>query len=319
VTVTAVIPLYQHAGQVGRALASVLRQTRPPDEILVVDDGSTDGGGEAARAVAGPLATVIRRDHAGEGAARNHGVARASSDWVAFLDADDEWRPEFIARTAAVAERRPGLTAVFSNLRLADRDRPLLRRPPATETVPDYFALLLANAGGGMSSSSVLVERRTLLDCGGFPEGVRVGADLDTWARLAWSGPVAGLAECLAVCHADAEERATLRARAHAPEPPAFLRTYRAWCETGRIPEPLRQSSARFANRVLAEHAMELAHAGRGDDAAALLRAEWEPGGPRRLYAKARLWSCLPSGVLRRMRAVRAGLRSVHTGGAAGA
>jgi hypothetical protein len=236
---------------------------------------------------------------------------------VAFLDADDEWHPEFLARTTAVAERRPGVAAVFSNLRLADRDRPLLRRPPATEAVPDYFALLLANAGAGMSSSSVLVERRTLLDCGGFPEGVRVGADLDTWARLAWSGPVAGLAECLAVCHADAEERATTRARVHAPEPPAFLRTYRAWSEAGRVPEPLRTSSARFANRVLAEHVMELAHAGRGGDGAALLQAEWEPGGPRRLYAKARLWSCLPPALLRRLRAARAARRGAHTGGAA--
>jgi glycosyltransferase involved in cell wall biosynthesis len=314
--ITVVIPLYQQARQVPRALGSVLAQTRPPDEIIVVDDGSTDGGAQAARAAGGPGVEVLTIHHAGESAARNHGVAAASSEWVAFLDADDEWRPEFLARTTALAESRPDLVAVFSNVMVRAWGRALLRRGPSEpQVLEDYFEALLENSGAGMSSSSVLVRRRDLLACGGFPDRVTIGGDRDTWARLAWTGPVGYVPGCLSTYHADAASRATVRARDRKPEYPAFLATYREWREGGRIPERLRETSARFANRVLAEYAMELAHAGDGRQAEQRLCAEWNAGGPRALYVKARVWAHLPVRLLRCMRTTRGRFRMASSPG----
>ena len=310
--VSVVIPLWQHAQVLPRALASVLRQTRPPDEVLVVDDGSTDGGGDLAP---GTGVTVCRRPHLGAAAARNHGVGQAAGDWVALLDADDEWEPTFLERTCAMAEGHAGLVAVFTNLRVGPRGRPLLRDVTTTEgIVDDYFKTLLENDGHGISSSSVLVRRRALDAAGGFPEGVRMGEDLDTWARLAWTGRIGYVAECVVTCHLDALPRATGQVQRRAPEYPAFVRTFRGWDASGRIPEHLRAHSLRFVDRVLSDHAMELAHAGRGAEARALLRDEWRQGGGPALYWKARLWSYLPPGLLCRLRSARAALRAAAAG-----
>ena len=307
-TVSVVIPLWQHAQVLPRALASVLRQTRPPDQVLVVDDGSTDGGGDLAR---GPGVTVCRRPHRGACAARNHGVAQAAGDWVALLDADDEWEPAFLERTCAMAQEHPDLVAVFTNLRVGRRGRPLLRDVTTTKgVVDDYFETLLENGGHAISSSSVLVRRRALDAAGGFPEGVRVGEDLDTWARLAWTGRIGYVAECLVTCHLDARPRAASRTLRY----PAFLRTFREWDASGRIPEQLRAHSLGFVDHVLSDHAVELAHAGRGAEARALLRDEWRLGGGAALYWKARLWSYLPPGLLCRLRSARAALRAAAAG-----
>jgi glycosyltransferase involved in cell wall biosynthesis len=308
VIVSVVIPFFEQARELPRALRSVLGQTTPPGEVIVVDDGSIDG--DAAQ-FAGLRVTVCRRPHAGAAAARNHGVDRAAGDWVAFLDADDEWGPQFLEKTCAVAEGRPELVAVFTNVSVDGANRPLLRKVSITTgAVDDYFQTLLENAGLGMSSSSVLVRRDALTAAGGFPDGVLVGEDPDTWARLAWTGPVGYVPECLATYHRDAAFRATTRRRLDAPEPPAFLRTHRVWSDAGRVPERLRRSSRRFANRVLADHAVELTHAGRAQEAEALLLDHWLPGGPAAFYWKARLWAHFPTVLLRWLRTARAALSS---------
>jgi glycosyltransferase involved in cell wall biosynthesis len=313
--ISVVIPLYEQATSVPRAIASVLSQSIAVDEIMVVDDGSTDGGAAAARGAGGPRVTVCSGAHGGEAAARNRGVERASSEWVAFLDADDEWRSDFLEKTGTLAESHPGVVAVFSNMFVPGLGRALLRRVPASARVlDDYFQTLLDN-GAGMSSSSVLVRRGALQACGGFPHGVPIGGDLDTWARLAWSGPVGCVPDTLATYHTDAPERATLRARERRPDYPAVLTTYRRWLDEERIPSQLRLSSRRFANHVLATYAMELAHAGCGQDADRRIREEWLPGGPSHLYLKARLWARLPARLLRRMRAARVRLRQTWLDG----
>jgi glycosyltransferase involved in cell wall biosynthesis len=313
--ISVVIPLYEQATCVPRAIASVVSQSVPVDEIIVVDDGSTDGGADAAIKAGGQRVTVCSAAHGGEGAARNYGVETASSEWVAFLDADDEWRPDFLEKTGALAKSQPNVVAVFSNMFVPALGRALLRRVPASAHVlDDYFKTLLDNAGAGMSSSSALVRRSALLACGGFPRGVLIGGDLDTWARLAWSGPIGCVPDALATYHTDAPERATVRARERRPDYPAVLTTYGRWLDEGRVPPQLRDSSRRFANHVLAAYAMELAHAGCGQDADRQMREGWRPGGPSHLYLKARLWARLPVRLLRGMRATRQQLRQAWLG-----
>jgi glycosyltransferase involved in cell wall biosynthesis len=95
-TVSVVIPLYNCATYIGEALASVVGQTRPPDEIIVVDDGSHDDGPRLAEAF--PGVRLVRKPHTGQFDSLNQGVALATGDYLAFLDSDDLWTPSKLAR-----------------------------------------------------------------------------------------------------------------------------------------------------------------------------------------------------------------------------
>ena len=109
-----VIPLYNKAGTIGMAVGSVLRQSYPDFELIVVDDGSTDSGAAAVASVPDGRVRVLSQSNAGPGAARNRGLAEARGEYVAFLDADDEWEPDFLALAVAALERDPGAGAWVS-------------------------------------------------------------------------------------------------------------------------------------------------------------------------------------------------------------
>jgi glycosyltransferase involved in cell wall biosynthesis len=112
-TVTAVIPAHNAAPFIGEALDSVLHQTIPPTEIIVVDDGSTDGTPAVARRC-DPLVHVIEQPQRGVSAARNAGIAAAKGEFIAFLDADDVWAPPKIERQLAAFARQPDATWSFT-------------------------------------------------------------------------------------------------------------------------------------------------------------------------------------------------------------
>lgn len=105
-TITAVIPAYNSERFLGEALESIAWQTVPVDEILVIDDGSTDC--TAAVADAFPSVTLIRKPNTGVSASRNLGIRTARSDYIAFLDADDIWLPDKIALDVAALQSSPG-------------------------------------------------------------------------------------------------------------------------------------------------------------------------------------------------------------------
>ena len=125
-----VMPLYNKGPHVEAAVRSVLSQTVAPLELIVVDDGSTDGGRERVAAIAHPAIRLLTRKTPGPGgyAARNLGITDAEGDWIAFLDADDIWLPDHLAVLAAAIKRAPsaGVAAtrfdhVFDTHRVAQR------------------------------------------------------------------------------------------------------------------------------------------------------------------------------------------------------
>ena len=108
ITFSVVIPLYNKGREIARTLGGVAAQTYTPLEVIVVDDGSTD---DSARVVEGldlPGVRLIRQPNGGVSAARNRGIAEAKGDYIALLDADDYWKPEYLERVAALIGRYPG-------------------------------------------------------------------------------------------------------------------------------------------------------------------------------------------------------------------
>ncbi|HQP88410.1 MAG TPA: glycosyltransferase family A protein [Thermoanaerobaculia bacterium] len=210
--VSVVIPLYQKAAHIRRALDSVLSQTFSRLEVIVVDDGSTDDGGQLVRQCGDNRVRLVRQPNGGAGAARNRGVAEATADLVAFLDADDEWETDFIASVLRVRRRFPEAAVFGTAYRLVLRGGEV-RIPrfhghlpePADSGLIDYFAGKSGNSP--LHSSSVMVEKDALISSGGFAEGVDLGEDLDTWIRLALHRRVAWSWYPAVTVHLDAENR----------------------------------------------------------------------------------------------------------------
>ena len=111
--ITCVIPCYNYAQYLPEAIESVLAQTRPVDEIIVVDDGSTDNT-PAVASTYGEVQIITRPNQMGAAAARNSGIAAARGDVILTLDADDKIKPTFVEKTAAVLEAQPDIDIVYT-------------------------------------------------------------------------------------------------------------------------------------------------------------------------------------------------------------
>ena len=113
--VSIVIPLYNKAPYIERALHSIRAQTLSDFEVIVVDDGSTDDGASIVAAYSDPRVRLIRQSNAGPGPARNAGIAEAKGEFIAFLDADDEWLPTYLEENVrSLEETGPELAAITS-------------------------------------------------------------------------------------------------------------------------------------------------------------------------------------------------------------
>ena len=191
---TAILPLYNKADTINRAIASVLSQTTGDCEVIVVDDGSTDGSVEAIdKAHLGSI-RLVRQDNAGPGRARNAGAALATGEFLAFLDCDDEWLPGFLEAAATALEQNPDCAAYVSAysagegqdvqedilLRLVAQSGPMtidgFRTPAAIKSYVDCF-----------HSSSTVVRRATFERYGGYYERDRClyGEDSYLWLQVA--------------------------------------------------------------------------------------------------------------------------------------
>jgi len=206
-TISAIIPAYNSAPYVGQAIASVRAQTHAVDEIIVVDDGSVDETPEVIGGL-GEDVRCIRQENAGPSAARNRGVAEAGGEFIAFLDADDQWTPEKTRHQLAALERHPELALVAGDMAEIDVDGRIVV-PSVLEKhairdgfaelqgapIPDALAMLVRI--NFIPTGTVLVRRKAIEEAGGFPEEIRYGEDLALWARIAARHPIACLPDVL--------------------------------------------------------------------------------------------------------------------------
>jgi hypothetical protein len=223
-----VIPLYNKARYVRRALGSVLGQTETAFEVVVVDDGSTDRGHEVVAGIGDPRVKIVRQPNAGVSAARNRGIRETVGRMIAFLDADDEWGPDFLSCITQASKSFPEAGLYATGYRCLF-NRGLIKevtasdgRPEAPVIVPRYFRETRRVAI--VTSSSAAVPRGVLEVVGGFPEGEPYGEDRDLWGRIAIRYPVVFHPRVAATYHCEAEGRSMLRGRG-SPIPPPFIRT----------------------------------------------------------------------------------------------
>jgi GT2 family glycosyltransferase len=186
-SVSAVIPAFNRERFVGEAIESVLRQARPVDEIIVVDDGSTDGTAQVAASFPG-VKLVRLPTTLGTAGARNAAVRAATGDLLAWLDSDDVWLPEHTATVVSLLERHPTCVVAFTSAEYFGKREGLWQLPGVTEDEPfDALAVSFKRTISTMSPS--LTRRRAVLAVNGFDESLRCSVDFDLFLRLSLQGP----------------------------------------------------------------------------------------------------------------------------------
>jgi GT2 family glycosyltransferase len=196
-TFSVLITAYQVADYVGDAVASALSQTKPPHEVVVCDDGSTDDI-EGALAPFRDRIVLVRQANRGVAAARNRAAAAASGDFLAILDADDTYLPDRLAALGRLATERPDLDVLTTDAHLEVNGQVVRRAytPSWTFPVDDQRGeILRRNFVFGLAA----VRRGVLLRAGGWDESLRFAEDWDCWVRLLLDGsPVGCVVEPLA-------------------------------------------------------------------------------------------------------------------------
>lgn len=212
-TVSVVVPLYNKEAHIKNTLNSILVQTIKDFEIIIVNDGSTDMSAEMVKSLNDPRIRLINQKNEGVSVARNRGINEARADLVAFLDGDDEWKPNFLEEILELRDKYPkaGIyaTAYGKSKRGEIKIANIKGFPsaPWKGLIPSYF-LSVALGDSPICSSSVCVPKFTLLDVGMFKVGVKWGEDDDLWGRIALKYPVAFSWEIGAIYNQDATNRA---------------------------------------------------------------------------------------------------------------
>jgi glycosyltransferase involved in cell wall biosynthesis len=179
-TLSCIVPVYNSETYLGQALDSILEQTLPPTEIIVIDDGSTDATPMIAAKYARHV-SYIRQENRGPAGARNAGLRVSDGDFLTFLDADDTWHPEKLERQMRALEAEPEAGICITHVQnfwieALAHERARLDGHPFTRPAPGYVC------------QALLARRRVFDQVGSFDETLRIGEDTDWFTRVAGAG-----------------------------------------------------------------------------------------------------------------------------------
>lgn len=184
-----IMPLYNKAPYVRKAVESVVGQTYRDWELIVVDDGSTDGSGEVVGSLNDSRIRLIRQDNAGVSATRNRGVTESHAEWICFLDADDWWEPTFLEEMAGLIERHPNAgiygTIYYIVKNGKKRVAPIGVDNDFTEGEINYCSVYAKTLCMPLTSISVCMPRWVFDEQGGFPKNIKLGEDFLLWVHIA--------------------------------------------------------------------------------------------------------------------------------------
>ena len=194
--ISVVIPTYNRIGTLPRALDSVLAQTRPADEIIVVDDGSTDGTGNMM-STKYPQCRLLSQANSGVSSARNLGIANAKGDWIALLDSDDAWHPEKLAQQMSALNDSQEIRICHTEeiwIRNGKRVNPMKKHAKCGGRIFRRCLPLCV-----ISPSSVILHRTLFQEYGWFDTDLPACEDYDLWLRLCAQEEVRFLSEPLTI------------------------------------------------------------------------------------------------------------------------
>jgi glycosyltransferase involved in cell wall biosynthesis len=250
-----VVPLFNKRAYIRRSVESILRQTIQDFEIVIVDDGSTDGSSDVVRNIPDTRVSLIVQKNQGVGAARNRGIAAATGQVIAFLDADDEWHSSFLEAVKELYEAYPqagilatGYRRCFGPAYKFDREVSLTH-PPANPRCLVSKYLRLAQFGSFVTSSSAAVPKTVIEQVGMFLEGEPFGEDREFWLRICLKYPLAYDSRILAVYHSEAEGRAYGKKPVTSQYPPS-VGTLQAALDKGTLPEEAAQDARRYIDHL---------------------------------------------------------------------
>jgi glycosyltransferase involved in cell wall biosynthesis len=205
--ISVVIPLYNKAKHIGRALESVLAQVIPANEIIVVDDGSKDGGGEVVKSYNDSRIRLVTQENQGVSVARNRGITEANGELIAFLDADDSWKPRFLKVIQELRRQYPN-AGIYAAAHETIDPNGKLKKPLSVDNnvffIKDFLDVIFEKI---ISTSSIAIPKKIFMELGGFPVGEKLAQDGDMWVRIIVHYPVVWTNEILSTYYQDAGNR----------------------------------------------------------------------------------------------------------------
>ena len=209
-----IIPLYNKAANVAKAIESVLSQTNSDYELVIMDDGSTDDSFIIASKSIKERDNchIYRQQNAGVSMARNNAVARSSGDYLCFLDADDWWAPTFLEEMKGLIDALPEAGIYGTNYTIVDEAKHKTRVAPVgvasglRKGYINYCQVYAKTLAMPLWTGAVCIPRPIFYEMHGFPEGIRLGEDFLLWIKIALNYKVAFLNTPLAFYNQDVEE-----------------------------------------------------------------------------------------------------------------
>lgn len=211
-----IIPLYNKAPYVEKALRSVMDQSFTDYEIIVVDDGSKDESASIAETILKESTAkyqLIRQENAGVSMARNNGVAHSQGDYLCFLDADDWWDPSFLEEISSLIDKYPEAGIYGTSYTIVNETKHKTRVAPiGVETgfekgYINYCQVYAKTLAMPLTSISVAIPRHVFVQMEGFPKGIKLGEDFLLWIRIALKYLVAFLNKPLAYYNQDSDSQ----------------------------------------------------------------------------------------------------------------
>jgi glycosyltransferase involved in cell wall biosynthesis len=225
-----------------------LAQERLPEEIIVIDDGSTDGGGDIVKQFKDPSIRLVGQENQGVSAARNRGISLAKGDLIAFLDADDVWKPEFLKVISEMRELYPqaGIYATAYDVINPEGKRTTLKFSFSTSHCEQGLIDNLFHTWGPQPlPSAVAIPKEVIDKIGGFPEGETWAEDVDMWIRIGISFPIAWNSRILATYCQDATNRVYGVKKFY--HEPTFSRTVNEAIQSGIVTPEKQQDLREYA------------------------------------------------------------------------
>ncbi len=298
-TVSVIIPCYNSGASIERALDSALSQNCEALELIVVDDGSSDDSAQRVESCSDSRIRLIRQANQGVSAARNRGIEAASGRYLAFLDADDTWSPEFLRLMVEVLENKPDAVLAYcgwQNLGLpGKRGEPFV---PADYERPDKLETLFT--GCRWPIHAALVRRQAVVSAGGFDQELKNAEDFLLWLNLGARSPIVRVPEVLAFYHfGDGAQASGNRGRAaehHMRAQLSFLKT-----NPDLAARLGRRHAHRLIYRELAQRGYECYWSRDLDGARRIFRQVLRAGAARPKDLKYMLPALLPAALHRRL------------------